>query len=299
MELYLIITGYYTAKHYDKQKNDHKLKDSISYTIEKFLPIVPYIFIVTILQYTTNGIINIVNNGVSLRDVLYSSLENFTFDMLLVSETYTTPLVGSLWYLSAMFIIFPLFSYFMQFKNRYWIFYISYLYPIFYYGITNATGIRDFPHDFLRIIAGLCLGAFVYEFLYIFNDYINKVNRLFLTIVEVCLFAFNLLLTYKNIDMRKLAILFFVVFMAIVASQRSFTSNIIKGKFIGYLGRLSMPIYVFHWYIGSLLPLFGFSNSTKLLLFYALTILISVITMYLIENSKCYQRALSKPIKLR
>lgn len=298
VEFFLIITGYFTAKHYDNSGKSNKIKESIIYTVKKFLPLFPYVFIVSTLQYVTNGIINVVYNGHTILDVFHSSFENFVFDILLLSETYTTPLVGPLWYLSALLIVFPLFSYFVQLNNRYWILFLSFIYPVFYYGITNATGIRDFPHDFLRVFAGLCLGAFVYQCLHIFKKI--KVKKSVLTAIEIVLLIFVFELTYSNKGMQKLIILCFVIYSAIAVSQRSFTSEIIRGKFIRYLGKLSMPIYIFHWYVGSLIQMFGskLSNNLKIVVFYCITILVSAFTMYLIDNSKWYQKLISTPIKL-
>lgn len=54
VEFFLIITGYYTAKHFDNKKYNNPMKESIIYTLNKFIPFLPYTIITTILMYLFN-----------------------------------------------------------------------------------------------------------------------------------------------------------------------------------------------------------------------------------------------------
>ncbi len=55
VEFFLIITGYYTVKHFDRKNYDNPIKESIIYTIKKFIPLLPYTIVTTILMYILNA----------------------------------------------------------------------------------------------------------------------------------------------------------------------------------------------------------------------------------------------------
>lgn len=50
VEFFLIITGFYTAKHFDNRKFDNRMKESIAYTLRKFIPFYPYTLVTTIFM---------------------------------------------------------------------------------------------------------------------------------------------------------------------------------------------------------------------------------------------------------
>lgn len=259
VEFFLIITGYYTAKHFDNKNFNNPMKESIIYTLKKFVTFLPYTTITTILKYLfiyKTGEMNII-------DFFCSFIDNFTFDILLVIESYDKPLVGTLWYLSALLIVFPLFSWLMQIRNRYWIMIFSFFYSLLYYGAAGVYGNRDYPQDLLRVMAGLCMGAFVYEVIYAFGDYLKRINKALLTIIEVITFLIPILLTYKNVNSFRFIIVCYIVCCAIMLPKLSYTSKI-KGKVFIYLGQLSMPIFVIHWLVGEVVNHYVLNNSIAL-----------------------------------
>ena len=72
------------------------------------------------------------------------------------------PKLVPIWYLSSMFLVFPLFILIIQNKNRKFLFIISYSIPLFYYGFTGVIGKREWPHDLLRAFSCMLLGVFVF-----------------------------------------------------------------------------------------------------------------------------------------
>lgn len=83
----------------------------------------------------------------------------------------------------------------------------------------------------------------------------------------------------------------------------SYTNKYIKGKLVVYLGKLSMPIFIIHWYIGTVIneltKYFLLNNEIKLVLYYGMTILVALVTLYTVEHWKWYQKIICGEIKLR
>lgn len=56
VELFFFITGYFTFKHFRKKKNrgktlEQKSKNAISYTVKKFLPLIPFVIVAIVIKY--------------------------------------------------------------------------------------------------------------------------------------------------------------------------------------------------------------------------------------------------------
>lgn len=198
VELFLMITGYYTAKHYSKVNTDNRSKDAFQYTIKKFMPLFPYTLIVTLCGWITQGVVGIIYKGWTWKDFVINFMGDFTFDVLLISDSFSHPLITPLWYVSAMIIVFPFFCLFAQIKNRYTKVLICIIYPLMYYGWTGVTGNRAFPHDMLRVLAGMMLGLLLYEFSVIFEEHIKRVPMTGLTLIELLAFAYPIYCSYRN-----------------------------------------------------------------------------------------------------
>lgn len=308
VEFFLIISGYFTAKHFDNKDYNNPLKESIIYTLKKYISFFPYILIANISMYALMFIPDLLFGNLRFRDFLFNfTNSNFIYDVLMITESYSNCnyLIGPLWFLSALLIVLPIFSCTMQIKNRYGIIMITSMYSLFYYGAVGVIGKRTYPHDFLRVLAGLCLGAFVYEIMYIFNDYIKNINKLILTIIELFTFLFPIVAIYLNKCDPRLVLFCFTVCLAIMLPNLSYTSKI-KGKLFTYLGKLSMVLFIIHWVIGSLLQYLINSNIIKLnndlekvILFYGVTIIIAMIIMYIIDHWKWYQKIIRMPLILK
>lgn len=302
VEFFLIITGYYTAKHFDGKAYNNSIKESLIYTLKKFIPLLPYTSITTFLMYLLKTIPNLVSGELNIKGFIFSFTDNLIFDVLLVIESYSTPAVASLWYLSAMVICFPLFSWLMQIKNRYWIMIIASMYSLFYYGIIGVSGNRTYPNDIFRVFAGMCIGAVIYEVVYAFSDYINKLNKVFLTTVEVTTFLFPIISNYNNLGAFRFILFCYMVCLSIMLPGLSYTSNI-RGKAFTYLGKLSVPVFVIHWFIGSIVALLSgiimVTTITKLILYYGGTIIVSMVAMYFVDHWKWFNDLIGKPIVLK
>ena len=119
VEFFLLITGYYTAKHYSKTDVVNHSKDAFQYTLKKFIPLFPYALIVTVFGWITQGGAGIILYGWTWNNFIINLMGDFIFDVLLISDSFGEPLIGPLWYVSAMLIVFPFFCLLVQIKNRY------------------------------------------------------------------------------------------------------------------------------------------------------------------------------------
>jgi peptidoglycan/LPS O-acetylase OafA/YrhL len=279
-------------------------KASVIYTIKKFVPILPYTIVVTTLAWVTKGFIGL-REGWSSESFVDNFLGDFAFDLLLISGSYTRPLVAPLWYLSAMLIVFPLFALFAQMKNRYLRLILCLFIPIMYYGWVGVSGKRDFPHDMLRVFVGMMLGVVIYEFVNSFSRWMER-KKLPVSVIELAALLFPIVGCYNNWDGKgftsaRLYLLCFCISLTICLSGVSYSSNI-SGKCFNYLGKLSMPLYIVHWYVGTLVKGAGeilhLNNTVMILGYYFASIIAAMLFMFIMEKCKLYKDMTSKISRL-
>ena len=304
VEFFLLITGYFTTKHFDVKNvsQNNPIKEGILYTFKKFIPIFPYTICFTVLSYLTNGIIHLIYGDWNTKSFVYSFLEKFPLDLLLITVPKARPLMESLWYLSALLIVMPLFSSFVQLRNRYSIMLISITYSLYHYSQVGVISTAGDLRSVFRVMAGLCLGAFIYEFTYVFEDYFQKMNKNLLIILEISSFVFVIISCINNWGTYDFNLLCFIVYLTITLPNFSHTPKI-HCKAIAYLGKLSLPIYITHWYIGMLVSFLGnqffWNNLTKSILYYSGTIIVSMLAMHLLDHWVWFQAIKNTPLKLK
>ena len=109
VEFFFLMTGFLTANHFDGKEYSNRIKNSIEYTLKKFIVIWPYTAIITVIHYVTFGLILLADGSWKINDFIYSFLTDFAYDVLLISSGWRMPLVGPLWFVSSMMLVFPLF----------------------------------------------------------------------------------------------------------------------------------------------------------------------------------------------
>lgn len=247
VEFFLIITGFFTAKHFDGHNCDDYMLEALRYTWSKYKPLLPYTSMATVCAYSIY-----ICKTISVSDInrVISAVGGGIADILLITDTYQAPLVLPLWYLSAMLIIFPLFCCFVQWKKRYHILYISVVYSLMYYGIRGVTGGIEAPYDFFRVMAGLMLGVFIYEINTIFDKSIGGISSLKLAVLEILVLLLVSFSICVHWPLRRLNLILLTLGGGILASGRSATARM-DIKYAVFLGRLSIPVYTIHWVVGT------------------------------------------------
>ena len=156
VEFFFMLTGYFTMRHFSAADRGDSLDDAarraIVYTYKKFKRLFPYIVLILLMT----SIYIIVVGDDSAIVVLFNALMEMT--LITSAAKYD----GALWFLSAMFIVFPLFCCMLQIKSKNFLLIISAFYSIVYYNITCVGLYCEFPWHILRAYAGLTLGVVVY-----------------------------------------------------------------------------------------------------------------------------------------
>ena len=198
------------------------------------------------MDFSINLLDRLLTGSAGIKDML----ERLPFDLLLLTESFSHPLTAPLWFLSAMFLVFPFVCVLSQSKNEYFVILVSLIFPVYYYGYTNYQMIRDVPFDMLRILADMFIGILIYEI----NDYFINCyfNRLVISLIEIFCFLVVFINAFIGLEAVKGTIICFSVQIAIMTSGKSVTTRI-KIPILSFLGKISMPIYICHWFVGSVL----------------------------------------------
>lgn len=282
VEFFFILTGYYTILHFDKNEacslNDIA-RNSILYTAKKYINIFPYILLATSIHYFSNFILG----GQSLNKLI-----DYIFDITLLTGIFKMQYaqISALWYLSALFIVFPLFCLLCQMKSKYVVYIISFYVSILFYGYNESISYSQFPYHVPRAMAGLCLGIVVYALCSVLRKMsLPSYIRIVFLLIEVGGLVYLVVSTYRNTLNEKFAIACFVLSLTIMLSQQTCTARI-KGGFFDLLGKLSMVIYIFHIVIAHVIrDHFSYlSNIYKLMIYYLFTFAISVVAYCIVKK---------------
>lgn len=273
VEFFFILTGYFTARHF-KSKEDADIAYSMKYFVKKFRGIIPYTIIVFIVQY----IITAIRFNMNFLDATLFFFK-IPFDAFLLSDTgIIQTQIAPIWYLSAMFITLPFVCYFLTKKKDLYTNILSWVIPLIYYGYMGIADERTWPNDFLRAFACMSLGVWVYAA----SEKIKTINisKIILTIGEIICFLGAIAITYYEYgnSYSQVFMLLIIIGCIIMFSQKTFTASI-NSKFISFLGKLSLPLYLCQSTVGRLVGGFfpSWSLTDKTIIYYALTFIYAII----------------------
>lgn len=152
VEFFYMITGYYTYKHFSNMKYT-SLEDiatkSISYTLKKYINMLPYVIIVVFLTSIYNFIISGCSN-----------IKIFVEMLLEITLLFHRNIVPPLWYLSALFIVFPVFCCLCQMSSKHFLAILAFSYTVYFYKITMVSRVTDFPFSLFRAMGGVTARRF-------------------------------------------------------------------------------------------------------------------------------------------
>lgn len=283
VEMYFIITGYFTFSHFQRKVaavgQSEQAKVALWYTIKKFQVFLPYVIISAILKYA-------LDYGLKYIDLKFC-ITNFPFEALLLSDAFAQTCSRNvpIWFLSCMFIVFPLFCLICQISKKYLVYTLSLLGVLLYYGYFGIRNVGGNPFGLIRALAGLCLGIVVYGVAgYMRSARFNALQRVVLTVVEEGVLLLSVYNMYFQTSTLVFNLLCFFVGLSIMFSGQSYTA-VICNRLTDLLGKVSLVIYIFHWTVGAYITtFFKTSADNKILLYYLLTLFFSFLIYLIVEK---------------
>lgn len=290
VELFFFITGYFTFKHFRKKENrgktlEQKSKNAISYTVKKFLPLIPFVIVAIVIKYIA---LLLRNDGATFSSIM----KILPLDILLLNSQ-TAELNWPLWYLSAMLIVFPLFCLMCQTKRKNTLYIVLFTSTIVYY-FNFFNGAISYLGCLIRAFFGMSAGVLVYALsVYVKkNDKIKKDSK-FLLLLFLALIAISVLCLYPTKYNEgyeiygSLFIVLTVLWLPILLSGKIFLSHI-SSPLMDYLERISMIIYMIHIPIIYILCLqmlsFTFSENQLLVMTILASIILSIVINFILSK---------------
>lgn len=291
VEYFFLVSGYLMAKAAMKKKSEKSIgKETFAYILKKIKSFFPYMLVAFGIALS----VRLFFRKSSINEIV-NSIWNLFF--LETSGIKTTLVLGQTWYISAMLIsmliLYPLIR---KYKDNF-IYLIAPVITIsiggwlsYTYGTLNGWQHTGFAYKcLLRAFFELSLGTMLYEITNkIRTVKFTKLARILLTIIEICGFASIFFIT--NIEKASTKyelhmILILSISIVIAFSEKTILYNFANNKFSYYLERLSLPIYLNHnWIITVINKNFTDLNYFKKLgITIIVTIIFSIIIMYLIE----------------
>lgn len=292
VESFFMLTGYFTMKHFDRHPAEDICSASFSYTFHKFKAFLPYTIPAILIQYL------IVNRHMFHDGILtyLGGFNNMLLEMLYLTATfrdYESSEMIPLWFLSAMFLVFPMFCCVLQMRKSRAYLFLAWLFPVFYYGFAGVRMENTwFPYGLLRAFAAMLMGVLIYAASEWLKNRKNPdiggvIGKLLLTAVEVGSLLLTVFFSFVNYQSLEMYIICYMIGLTIMLSGKSYTGNI-HSPVLGWLGKFTMPVFVWHWVVGTaisqFLPLI--SIPMRILLYFAGTVLVSAISYGLVEGVK-------------
>lgn len=256
VEFFYILSGFYTIKHFANSFDtsvEDRSKEAILYFLKKYFSIVKFTTVAFILKGGSRFLSVI---------IFHEKIDiDYFFGLLLDIPLIVRPLgnLSVLWFVQALLMVFPLFCFLCQIRNKYLLQIISFSYVIFYYHKEVSSSVV-FPNTIMRCVGGLFLGILVYYA----ADYIGKFNinnkeRLLFTFLEQGLLIYTLYLAYIGNSNYKFMIVSFFVGLSLTLSENTYSAKI-NWKGFNYLGEISIIVYIFHSLVPAWLSMIGISN---------------------------------------
>lgn len=276
VEFFLVLSGYLLAKKAEEYQGTNLWNDNVRLVLHKFLSFFPFL------------LLSVIWSGLLYSVLLTSSSRFFITMALSFSDIFPVQMLGYFgifisgvsWYLSVLlvgtFLLFPI----LVKKRDVFIKYLAPLFVLFAYGyIEKKQGCFQLPDvwygviysGMLRGIAGLSLGAISYEIRKVIDSVKpGKLNKMVISAASVVIIALTVMFSLLGEVYIKLEAVFLPLMLLLIAlsfSQHNVLASACSGKICGFLGKLSLSVYLCHYYTANLIPLFvsnGASNQATI-----------------------------------
>lgn len=247
VEFFFILSGFFMMKHAENHDDS-----ALMYSAGRVKRFYPGLFLSWVLLILNIAFVN----DYKLTEI-FDEIKKHIWEYLLMNSLGISwdILNGATWYISAL-VISGYFIYWLIKKNKK--VFIQFIAPmliffIYSYYAYQGSGL-DYHLEWERIsvssisraVGGLCIGCITYEISTTHKALLVKFNMLFYSVVE--LFALIILagvLLYGEKNSNNLLVLFaFPILIAIEYNGNSYLSKIVNSKVSGFLGDLSLTMYL-------------------------------------------------------
>ena len=299
VEFFFIVSGFFYASNVLKKRYNKKTigTDTIKFIFRKIISFFPYIVIAYIFSllvqsyYSNWGIGKILNSFWNL-----TMLKFFGFGDVIM--------LGQLWYIAHMLLVmFVLYPFLVKYKDNFIklvspiivIISLGFLYKT--YGTINHLDKLFYgliPTGVIRALAEINIGMIIF----IIYKKISRLNftkafTILASITSESLLIIILLVTLFISNIKKyelIILLMFSISLIIITSNKNIELKFLSNKFIYYLEKLSLPIYLNHTIFIVILdysPIFEkMSSISKSILTVIITIVFSTIEIQIINYLK-------------
>lgn len=289
VDFFFILSGYFTVQHFAKAKNDSdpekRGRAALIYTAKKFLPFIPHLLIALPIVYFARNFYFL--KGGNTLGFLAGFKDMFAEFLLLPVKFFENPVrqIGPLWYLSALLIVMPLFSYICQSKYRRPIGFAGLILAYVYFCMQDVISAFDPISALLLCASCMFVGMFVFDIVLEIKEKKLKTSaKVFATIIELACLVYACLAAILGFTPAKMQVIVYVIMLTIMLSGISYTSKL-KIPFFTWLGKISMPLFIWHYAVGRVLSHLITSWSPKRLLiaFFVGSIITAIVMHYFAE----------------
>lgn len=308
VEFYFMVSGYLMAMHVKRMQNRNLTSAEIAsetwrFTGKKIKSFYSYYFVSIILWLV---ILQIILRGASAEKTLnyvLRGMPQLMLNFMGICHDYTGLYVANSWYLSAMvialFILYPILLKKFELSSKVIFpiittFLLAYLYKTQNSICATFEWNGFFYTGLLRAIAEIALGASLFSFVeflttkfkWLFGSK-KAVAKLFLTAIKVLCYGITIIHAYGFTFGGAFSI--HALFYLAIAVSLSFAEGgymIPDNKITRYLGKISLPIYIFHGifrYVARTLTGVVTIPTREVIIMLVSTFIISVLLMYITD----------------
>jgi len=291
VEFFLFLSGFLTAKHFDKpqaQLSGSRLESYVTngvvYTYKKYVRFLPYVTIAVLSEYIVRYYEYLGNHDFYH---FYENMQEMPLEILMLSSAGN---IGTrlfpLWYLSSSMLVSPFICMVSQIKNKYVKGIIAFYPAVFYYlNRSRSIGAHDYPNQIIRAMCGMLLGVFVYLLSEnLKSRTLSKAARGWITFFLTFSFCAILFVSYNGYVHITTYLLLFIAVILLTFSEQSYLPRFSNKLFL-YMGKLSMPMYLFHYSLAHWIVLAIPEQyvAAKILVYYIGSILLSMAGLALVN----------------
>lgn len=290
VEFFFMVTGYFTARHFDlKWQEGSGAKEVLKYHFKKFLRFMPYTIPAIIGVYAVESYTFISADNIQ---GLWDNLKDIVLEVLFLSVFRPSGAhLFVMWFLSAMFITLPVLIAFCFLKRK-WVKIIpGTILPVIYYVLTPDYTSQNPVNQLLRAFMGMLMGATIYYLsCYIKELNVPKAVKWICTILFTVAYIAPIIICYRNMFLSYEYIICFVVWMMILMSDLTVMKPW-HSRIMGYLGDISMPVFMWHIAVFKFVSVFNVLSDNEILritVSFAMVFFICIINMAIVKLCKKY-----------